>query len=51
VTVYRFVSEHTIEEKIVALHNEKRELADQLLAGTDASAKLSVDEMIDLIKS
>lgn len=51
VTVYRFVSEHTIEEKIVALHEEKRELADQLLAGTDASAKLSVEEMIELIKS
>lgn len=51
VTVYRFVSEHTIEEKIVALHAEKRELADQLLAGTDASAKLSVEEMVELIKS
>jgi superfamily II DNA or RNA helicase len=51
VTVYRFVSEHTIEEKIVALHQEKRELADQLLAGTDRSAKLSVEEMIKLIQS
>ncbi len=50
VTVYRFVSENTIEEKIVALHEEKRELADQLLAGTDQSAKLSVDEMIAMIR-
>lgn len=51
VTVYRFVSEDTIEEKIVALHQEKRELADQLLAGTDASAKLSMDQMLDLLRS
>jgi len=51
VTVYRFVSEQTIEEKIVALHKEKRELADQLLSGTDMSAKLSVNEMLNLIRS
>jgi len=50
VTVYRLVSENTIEEKIVALHHQKRELADQLLAGTNLSAKLSVEEMVDLIK-
>lgn len=50
VTVYRFVSEHTIEEKIVALHQEKRKLADQLLSGTGASAKLSVDDMLDLLR-
>lgn len=51
VTVYRFVSEDTIEEKIVQLHQNKRELADQLLSGTDVSAKLSVSEMLDLLKN
>ncbi|WP_421946577.1 DEAD/DEAH box helicase [Phaeodactylibacter xiamenensis] len=50
VTVYRFVSEDTIEEKIVQLHQNKRELADQLLSGTDVSAKLSVDDMLSLLK-
>ncbi|RME92709.1 MAG: DEAD/DEAH box helicase, partial [Bacteroidetes bacterium] len=50
VTVYRFVTEHTVEEKIVALHQEKRDLADQLLSGTDASAKLSVEQMLELVK-
>ncbi|MEQ8703224.1 MAG: DEAD/DEAH box helicase [Phaeodactylibacter sp.] len=50
VTVYRFVSEETIEEKIVQLHQNKRELADQLLSGTDVSAKLSADEMLNLLK-
>ncbi|MTB52066.1 DEAD/DEAH box helicase [Lewinella sp. W8] len=50
VTVYRFVSENTIEEKIVKLHNEKRDLADSLLAGTEQSASLSADELLEMIK-
>jgi len=32
VTVYRLVCENTVEEKIVALHQEKRALADGLLS-------------------
>ena len=51
VTVYRFVSENTIEEKIVKLHAEKRDLADSLLAGTEQSASLSADDLLDLIKN
>ena len=51
VTVYRFVAENTIEEKIVQLHNEKRDLADSLLAGTEASAALSTDELLALIRT
>ncbi|MEM6772915.1 MAG: DEAD/DEAH box helicase, partial [Bacteroidota bacterium] len=50
VTVYRFVTEDTIEEKIVKLHHEKRDLADSLLAGTESSASLTVDQMMDLIR-
>lgn len=50
VTVLRFVSENTIEEKIVKLHNEKRDLADSLLAGTEQSASLSAEDLLDLIK-
>lgn len=50
VTVYRFVAEHTIEEKIVQLHQEKRDLADSLLAGTEGAAALSTDELMDLIR-
>ncbi|PHK97277.1 helicase [Neolewinella marina] len=50
VTVYRFVSENTIEEKIVKLHAEKRDLADSLLAGTEQSGSLSADDLLDLIK-
>jgi len=50
VTVYRLVTEDTIEEKIIALHERKRDLADSLLAGTDVSAKLSAEELLELIK-
>lgn len=50
VTVYRLVAEGTIEEKILRLHEQKRDLADSLLAGTGASAKLSADELMQLLR-
>lgn len=50
VTVYRLVTESTIEEKILALHERKRELVASILDGTDEAAKLSTDELVDLIK-
>jgi SNF2 family DNA or RNA helicase len=50
VTVYRLVAEHTIEEKIIQLHNTKRDLADTLLEGSDQSAKLSMEELMALIR-
>lgn len=50
VTIYRLVCKNTIEEKIVQLHQEKRDLADSLLEGTDVSGKLSTQELIDLIR-
>ncbi|MDR2563537.1 MAG: DEAD/DEAH box helicase [Prevotellaceae bacterium] len=50
VTIYRLVAENTIEEKIIQLHNQKRDLAEQLLEGSDMAARLSVNEMIKLIR-
>jgi len=50
VTVYRLVVKETIEEKIVALHQKKRDLADSLLGGADMSGKMSADELLRLIK-
>jgi SNF2 family DNA or RNA helicase len=50
VTVYRLVTANTIEEKIVRLHHEKRNLASSLLEGTDAGARMSAEELLDLIK-
>jgi SNF2 family DNA or RNA helicase len=50
VTVYRLVAKNTIEEKIVRMHAEKRDLADSLLDETDASARISADELLRLIR-
>ncbi|AHE99148.1 helicase [Thioalkalivibrio paradoxus ARh 1] len=38
VTVYRLVMRGSIEERIIELHARKRDLADTLLEGGDASA-------------
>ena len=50
VTIYRLITQHTIEEKIVALHQQKRDLADTLLAGNEIASKLSVEDMLNLLK-
>lgn len=50
VTIYRLITQNTIEEKIVQLHAQKRDLADSLLEGTEGSGKLTADELFRLIK-
>ncbi|NLX17883.1 MAG: DEAD/DEAH box helicase [Desulfobulbus sp.] len=50
VTVYRLVTVGTIEEKIVRLHQEKRDLAHSLLEGADVSARISAEELLELIR-
>ncbi|MEW5804047.1 MAG: DEAD/DEAH box helicase [bacterium] len=50
VTIYRMVTRHTIEEKIVALHRDKRDLASNLLDGSDMTGKMSADELLQLIR-
>ena len=50
VTIYRLVCKNTIEEKIVKLHQEKRDLAGSLLDGSDISAKMTSEELLDLIR-
>ena len=49
VTVYHLISEHTIEEKILRLHQTKRSLADSLLQGSDTSHKLTAQDLLDMI--
>lgn len=49
VTIYRLVAQNTIEEKIVDLHKQKRDLADSLLEGTDMSGKISTDALLRMI--
>ena len=50
VTIYRLVARGTIEERIVELHRHKRELADRLLEGADAPARLSTEELLELLR-
>ncbi len=50
VTVYRFVTKGTVEEQIVQLHHEKRDLAQNLLDGAEMSGKMSTDQLIELLK-
>lgn len=49
VTVIRFVAQHTIEEKILRLHETKQDLSDTILEGTGESSRLSYDDMMELI--
>ena len=51
VTIYRLVAENTIEEKILRLHATKRDLAETLLHGTDTTAKLTLDQLKELLTS
>ena len=49
VTIYRLIMKDTIEEKILAMHKDKRTLATDLLSGGEVSGKLSEEELIQLI--
>jgi len=51
VTVYRLVARGTIEEAIIGMHEEKRALVADLLEGSGSSARLSPEELIELMTS
>lgn len=50
VTVYRLVAQGTIEERILELHADKRELVAGVLDGTDRAARMDTKDLIQLIK-
>ena len=50
VTVYRLVNKGTLEERIVALHQSKRDLADSVLEGGEAGGALKAEELVELIR-
>lgn len=50
VTIYRLIAKNTIEEKMLDLHKHKRDLAAKLLSGNEQVSKLSVEEMLSLLK-
>ncbi len=49
-TIYRLIAEGTIEQQILSLHAEKRDLVDSLSAGTEGAAKLSTDALAAMIR-
>ncbi|HSI56952.1 MAG TPA: DEAD/DEAH box helicase, partial [Ideonella sp.] len=50
VTVYRLVNKGTLEERILTLHHDKRELADLLLEGTETSRVPAAEELLALMR-
>jgi SNF2 family DNA or RNA helicase len=50
VTIYRLITQETIEQRIMQLHASKRDLADGLLEGANMSGKLSAEELLKLIR-
>jgi superfamily II DNA or RNA helicase len=51
VTIYRMVSNGTIEEQILSLHGDKRQMVSSLLEGTASASPFSADEMLALLLS
>ncbi len=51
VTVYRLVTQGSIEEKIVRLHRSKRDLAEGILSGEDAGAPIDAAQLMALLKA
>ena len=51
VTVYHLIAEATIEEKIQRMHEQKRELVENILESTDMSYKLTGEELLKLVHS
>ncbi len=50
VMVYRIIARGTIEEQILQMHGEKRDLVDSVLTGADTAAKLSTQDLADMIR-
>jgi len=51
VTVYRLIMKNSIEEKIVSLHKDKKDLASDLLSGGDLSGKMSEEALMALLNT
>jgi superfamily II DNA or RNA helicase len=49
VNIVRFITEDSIEDEILKLHEHKREISDDILRGTSTASKLSVKDLMKLI--
>ena len=50
VVVYRLIAKGTVEEQILSLHEEKRDLVDSVLSGADAAGRLTTQDLANLIR-
>ncbi len=50
VTIYRLVTKGSIEEKVLALHGEKRVLAERVLDGTNAPVATDAEALLRLLR-
>lgn len=50
VTAYKLITRNTVEEKILALQNRKREMMDSLLGDAAGDASLSESELLELFE-
>ena len=51
VIVYRIIANGTVEDQILSLHEDKRDLVASVMDGTQKAAKLSTDELLNLIRA
>jgi SNF2 family DNA or RNA helicase len=51
VNIVRFITEDSIEDEILKLHDHKREISDDVLRGTSTASKMTVNDLLKLIRS
>lgn len=49
VTVYRLVTQGTVEQRVLTLHARKRQLADDFISGAESAGTLGVDDLVSLM--
>ena len=50
VTVYRLIVDDSIEQKILRLHKDKRDLAADILEGIETSGRLTEEALLNLLR-
>ncbi len=51
VTVYHLISHHTIEEKIIRLHESKRAISDSILEGAERNFRITAQDMLEMLSN
>lgn len=51
VTIFRLVAMGTIEEQLLVMHRQKRSLVERVLEGKAGAAKVTTDELVELLRA